>query len=588
MSLTPRGMSIQEAYRLYRDDSFIVNRKYQRKLVWTVEEKQFLVDSILKGLPIPLILLAQIEDKKYEIVDGLQRLNAMLSFIENGFDFGGKYFDVNQFARAKQISEAGGFESVTEPENILDAKSCANFLDYQLAVTTYAAKDESTVTEIFGRINSSGKQLSYQERRQAGSTDDFSSIVREISSEIRGDSSGDVVLLKDMPTISIDSKKEKIGYGLSADDIFWCKQGVIWKTHLRDSEDEEIIADIVASIIFNTPIPKSREYLDDIYSSSEQLHKDAVLHLNKYGKERLKHEIKVTFSVIKDILEKTNPAQRLNKIVNPGNSNAIKASFYSIFMAFYHLVVKEEKSPDNYDKILEAVAGLQKQMISSAHYSTTEDRIKNIDKTTGLIQRYFIKKEPALLKHGAGLAIDFENSIRRSKVETNRYECKQGFVDLSANRQIDANLPNVIIDTICGIANLGPNSEGYIFIGVADKKADKDRIEQLDGITAQNINARFVVGIDRELKYFGDKEDNYINYLLGNIQKSKLSEPLKTQMLSQLDVVDYNGLTVIRLKIPSQKGLSFVDKDCFYRENSQTVKVEGQKVIALYELFKPK
>lgn len=586
MSLTPRGMSIQEAYRLYRDDSFIVNRKYQRKLVWTVEEKQFLIDSILKGLPIPLILLAQIEDKKFEIVDGLQRLNALLSFIENGFSFSEKFFDTNQFARAKQIAESGEFEAVTDSNLLLDPKSCANFLDYQLAVTTYATKEESTVTEIFGRINSSGKQLSYQERRQAGSTDDYSTIVREISSEIRGDSSGDIVLLKDMPAISIDSKKEKIGYGLSADEIFWCKQGVIWKTHLRDSEDEEIIADIVASIIFNTPIPKSREYLDEIYRADEELHKKAVLQLNKYGKERLKHEIKVTFSVIRDILEKSNPVQRLNKIVNPGNSNAIKASFYSIFMAFYHLVVKEEKSPDNYDKILEAVAGLQKQMISSAHYATTEDRIKNIDKTTGLIQRYFIKKEPALLKHGAGLAIDFENSIRRSKSETNRYECKQGFVDLSANRQIDYNLQNVIIETICGIANLGPHSEGYIFVGVADKKADKERIEQLDEMTAININARYVVGIDRELKFFGGKEDNYLNFLLGSIQKSKLSEPLKTQMLSQLDVVDYNGLTVIRLKIPSQKALSFVDKDCFYRENSQTIKVEGQRLIALHELFK--
>jgi len=47
MSITPRGMSIQEAYRLYRDDKLIVNRKYQRKLVWTVEEKRSLIDSIL-------------------------------------------------------------------------------------------------------------------------------------------------------------------------------------------------------------------------------------------------------------------------------------------------------------------------------------------------------------------------------------------------------------------------------------------------------------------------------------------------------------------------------------------------------------
>jgi hypothetical protein len=52
MSLTPRGMSVQEAYRLYKDDSFIVNRKYQRKLVWTVDEKEYLIDSVLNGFPI--------------------------------------------------------------------------------------------------------------------------------------------------------------------------------------------------------------------------------------------------------------------------------------------------------------------------------------------------------------------------------------------------------------------------------------------------------------------------------------------------------------------------------------------------------
>jgi uncharacterized protein with ParB-like and HNH nuclease domain len=59
MSIAPRGMSIQEAYRNYRDGQFIVNRRYQRKLVWTIDEKALLIDSILKGYPIPLILLAK-------------------------------------------------------------------------------------------------------------------------------------------------------------------------------------------------------------------------------------------------------------------------------------------------------------------------------------------------------------------------------------------------------------------------------------------------------------------------------------------------------------------------------------------------
>jgi uncharacterized protein with ParB-like and HNH nuclease domain len=107
MSITPRGMSIQEAYRNYSDGNFLVNRKYQRKLVWTVDEKSFLIDSILKGLPIPLILLAQTKDSRLEIIDGLQRLNAIFSFIENRYAVHGKYFDVEQSARAKQLGESG-------------------------------------------------------------------------------------------------------------------------------------------------------------------------------------------------------------------------------------------------------------------------------------------------------------------------------------------------------------------------------------------------------------------------------------------------------------------------------------------------
>ncbi len=60
--VTPRGMSITEAYRHYRDGKLLVNRAYQRKLVWTVEEKRKLIDSILHGYPIPLILLAQTKE----------------------------------------------------------------------------------------------------------------------------------------------------------------------------------------------------------------------------------------------------------------------------------------------------------------------------------------------------------------------------------------------------------------------------------------------------------------------------------------------------------------------------------------------
>lgn len=583
MSITPRGMSVQEAYRNYSEGKFLVNRKYQRKLVWTVDEKEYLIDSILKGLPIPLILLAQTENNQFEIIDGLQRLNAIISYIENCFSMDGLFFDVNQSSRAKQSADAGLFQIVPNGTPLLDAKNCANFLDYQLAITVYPSSDEKEITDIFSRINSGGKQLSPQEKRQAGMLDKFSDTVRKISSEIRGDSSEDILNLEQMPEISIDSTREKIGYGLYAEEIFWCKHGVIWKKQLRDSEDEELILDLIATIIKDEPLAKSRELFNKIYSSDSVEHKEMNTELLKYGIDRLTHEIKVTFSILESVFD--SQGVTIISIVNPKSSNPVKESFFSIFMAFFHLIVKEEKSPAEPEKIVTALNNLQKQMISTANYSVTADREKNINKTIGLIQKYFTKKDPPVLRHGSGLALDLENSLRRSKVESNRYECKQGFYDLTDNRALNKSLYLEIIETICAIANVGPDSDGYIFIGVADKDADAERIKKLDNVSYKTVNGRHVVGIDREIILLKGSYDDYINRLLGEISKSELVEPLKSQVLSQFDVIDYKGLTILRLRIPRQKQLSFIGSESFIRENSKTTKLVGPKLIAASKLF---
>ena len=54
MSVVPQGKAIQAMYRDYREGNLLLNRQYQRKLVWTIEEKQALIDSILSGYPPPV------------------------------------------------------------------------------------------------------------------------------------------------------------------------------------------------------------------------------------------------------------------------------------------------------------------------------------------------------------------------------------------------------------------------------------------------------------------------------------------------------------------------------------------------------
>ncbi|QZN90447.1 GmrSD restriction endonuclease domain-containing protein [Idiomarina abyssalis] len=590
MSITPRGMSVQEAYRLFRDDKLIVNRKYQRKLVWTTEEKQNLIDSLIKDYPIPLILLADASEganQIFEIMDGMQRLNAIFSFIENSFPVNGKYFDTNEFTRARQAAESGAFTPSSKDRCEFFAPNvCADILDYQLAVTTFPIESDKQVTDVFGRINSGGKQLSAQEKRQAGMTDSFSMVVRELSSEIRGDSSKNKLALSEMPEISIDSVRTDLGYALKAEEIFWCKQGILWNRHLRDSEDEEMLADICSSIVLGEPIARSKVLFDKIYDESASEYEKVRREFTSYGKDRLIEEVKVTLSVLREVIDgySTEP-NALRTIVNPKSANPIKGSFFAIFMAFHKLVISEEKTPSDYSGIMEALSGLHKKMISSAKFSTTPDRIKNIDTTTGLIQRYFVKTEPPMLRHGAGLALDLENSLRRSRIETSRYECKQGFVDLSASRKFDSNLPKKIIETICAIANVGPDADGYIFIGVADSATDANRIEKLDNVTPVKVGARYVVGLERERAILGYDEEQYLEKIMAYIRNADLSEPLKSQVLSQSDYVEYKSKSVLRLRIPAQSELSFLGDDVYIRENSSTVLATGKKMLAANKIF---
>lgn len=338
MSIVPRGMTVTEAYRLYRSGHFLVNRRYQRKLIWSIEEKEKLIGSILEGYPIPLILLAErpqiYGSGKYEIIDGMQRLNAICGFIENLFTFNNKYFDINEFSYAKQLADENIFQIAGENTSCLSRKECADILDYQLAVTIYTAMEESDITEVFGRINSSGKHLSNQERRQAGVTTPFAEVVRTIATKLRGDDTPKILNLFEMPQVSIDSKQSQ-GYGIQAEDTLWCKQGILRISQLRDSEDEDMIADISASILLNEPLPRSKERLDDLYNEGNNYFQNIENSLAIYTLDKLEENIVKTFSVLGETIESYSQDNKcLLNIVNPGSTNQFRRRFIQYLWLF--------------------------------------------------------------------------------------------------------------------------------------------------------------------------------------------------------------------------------------------------------------
>jgi Putative DNA-binding domain len=518
----------------------------------------------------------------------MQRLNAICSFIENSFTFEDKYFDVNEFAYAKELAEQKKFESKSGGKyQLLKRKECADILDYQVAVTIYTAMNETDITEVFGRINSSGKHLSNQERRQAGVTTTFAEVVRKVSMKLRGDDTTKTLHLFDMPQVSVDSKKSNQGYGIQAEDTLWCKQGILTIPDLRNSEDEDIIADITASILLEKPLSRSREKLDDLYdedTTESRLLENALV---VYGSSKLEEDIVKTFSIIEATIDKYSQESKcLLNIVKPENANPIPQAFYTIFMAFFDLIVNQEQLPGDTEKIIDSLKNLQKSLNLSKRYAATKDRTNNINQTKGLIQNYFVKnQDTSALGQGAELIQTLKNSLLRSKIETTKYECKQGLLSLSGDRKLNTNLLQKIIETICGIANSDPKSDGYIFIGIADKESDTKTIKKLDGVDSIEINGRYIVGIDREATVLNKKLEQYVDVLINAIRDSSLTDTLKAQVLMKIDTICYKGLSVIRIHVPPQDNVSFVDQKAFTREHSSTVEANGPKLIAVSKLF---
>lgn len=587
MATTPRGMTVTEAYRSYREGLFVVNRTYQRKLVWSLDEKVRLIDSILRRYPIPLILLLQTESGQYEIIDGMQRLNAIFGYIENAYPLvDGRFFNVDEFPTAKEIATHGIFEP-SDSDTKLSRAECATILDYQLAVTIFSVSEDSDVTDIFGRINSGGKQLSPQEQRQAGVVTQFATFVRALSSELRGDASAETINLADMPMVSVDAPSLKLGYGVHAEQTFWCKQGIIRTKELRDSLDEQIVADLTASVLIDEPFAVSRERLDDAYNIETSLHEDLTNRLSVYPAELLNRELKSTFSVLSETIEKVDTSQHaFRRVVNPAaGGNPVRTPFYAVFMAFFRLIIREHKEPTDPQAILAALSDLAGRLAAARHHVSSSDRRRNIDLTMGLIQQHFAHREPPLLSHGPGLALDFENSLRRSKIETPRYEFKQGLYDLSPSRTKNASLLPRLAEIACSIANLAPRTDGYIYLGVADKREDADRVKVLDNVVPVEVGHTFVVGVDREALLFCQSIDEYVRTVVADLRRTQLSEPLKTGLLGAVDTIQYRGLSVIRLTVPGQSVMSWVGEQTYVREGSETRLATPKQIAAITERF---
>lgn len=136
------------------DGTLVVSPKFQRRAVWTIPQRSYLIDTVLRGLPVPPIYLRirQSDDRKKtvrEVIDGQQRISAVLDFL------GGKY----RLSKTLDAPYAGKhFDDLSQTDQ--DQLSAYSFI-----CESFPGIDDAQILEIFSRLNTNSVPLNGQELR---------------------------------------------------------------------------------------------------------------------------------------------------------------------------------------------------------------------------------------------------------------------------------------------------------------------------------------------------------------------------------------------------------------------------------------
>ena len=151
-----QNFKVAEFLRLSERDQLILQPKFQRREAWEYAARSYLIDTVVRGLPMPKVYVRRIVHPKtrlgaYEVVDGQQRLKAIVDF------HGGQLI-----LSKRHNPDLGG----TTFETLPDAAQRA-FLDYEVSTEVMEDATDPEVWAMFERLNTYTLTLNRQEKLNA-------------------------------------------------------------------------------------------------------------------------------------------------------------------------------------------------------------------------------------------------------------------------------------------------------------------------------------------------------------------------------------------------------------------------------------
>lgn len=203
--------------------------KFQRRSVWTEKAKSYLVDTIIRGKPIPKILITQtlnVGRNIRTVVDGQQRLRAILSFINGDF----------------KISRAHNREYAGHTFDDLPEELKSEFLKYEIGVDMLFDLTFEDILDVFARLNTYSVKLNPQELLNAQYLGYF----------------------------------KQSAYGLGFKYVsYWLEAGVLTEKEVTRMAEAELSSDLLGSLIEGIQPKKNIQNFYRKYDDNEQACTDA-------------------------------------------------------------------------------------------------------------------------------------------------------------------------------------------------------------------------------------------------------------------------------------------------------------------------
>ncbi len=135
-------------------NELIIDPDFQRLFVWNIKQKSELIESILMGIPLPVIYLFEQNDGRLQVVDGRQRLTAIFQYMNNEFSL---------FSELKILKGERG-KKFKDLSFLMQGK----IEDFQMTIyRIQPPTPEKVKFDIFDRVNRGGVKLNHQEMRNA-------------------------------------------------------------------------------------------------------------------------------------------------------------------------------------------------------------------------------------------------------------------------------------------------------------------------------------------------------------------------------------------------------------------------------------